>query len=178
VVIQAALILTPHADDQFGRVDNRHEVSLAHSISRVKHLSVPSVPLWLTRPQKFFEKRLTTPEGGRAGYWKSVSFCCKCSILIQQKRWAKPGSIRDGLTRLRPRRAKTAKLSSFCGRWADLANFCSGSGFRSRAVVPLRFSGPLVCSGPECSKLVAPTGPVERTTVLKQQVCQKEVVVN
>ncbi len=60
-----------------------------------------------------------------------------------------------GGTRLRLGRAKTAKLTSVCGRWADLANFCSDSGFRSRAVVPLRFSGPLVCSGPECSKLAA-----------------------
>ena len=52
-------------------------------------------------------------------------------------------------TRIRPRRAEITQFASFCGRWADLANFCSSRRFRSRAVVPLRLPAPLVCSGPE-----------------------------
>ena len=58
---------------------------------------------------------------------------CQCSADIQ----------------IRPRRAENTQFASFCGRWADLANFCSDRWFRYVLLCLFTLPAPLVCSGPE-----------------------------
>src|SRR5882757_10223457 len=50
---------------------------------------------------------------------------------------------------IRPRRAENTQFASFCGRWADLANFCSDRWFRYVLLCLFTLPAPLVCSGPE-----------------------------
>jgi hypothetical protein len=99
-----------------------------------------------------------------------VRFC-----YTKKDRRTRVPSMRLG-TRVRLRRVKTAQSTSFCGRWADLANFCSSRRFRSRAVVPRRVSGPLVCSGPRLFQPVAPKGRLKRHLSYMHAACQNTVV--
>ena len=73
---------------------------------------------------------------------KSCIETLQCSILQHPKKMGEPGCQWLAGTQIRPRRAEITQFASFCGRWADLANFCSDRWFRSRAVVPLRLTGP------------------------------------
>ena len=126
--------------------------------------------------ERIFEEDDYRDEGGIRWSRKGVLKQYICMILQHPKRWANLGSIHEGGTQVRPRRAEITEFASFCGRWADLANCCSSRRFRSRAVVPLRLPGPLVCSGPERFPLAAPSGPVRRRDGYMQALCRRSVV--
>jgi hypothetical protein len=66
------------------------------------------------------------------------------NFATYQKRWANPGFPPGGRARVRPRRAKITKLLRYCGRWADLFNYCTDRRFRPRTGVPLRLKRPLL----------------------------------
>jgi hypothetical protein len=84
----------------------------------------------------------------------------KCMILQHSKKMGGAGCQCSADAQIRPRRAENTQFASFCGRWADLANFCSDRWFRYVLLCLFTLPAPLVCSGPERVRLCAPKGPV------------------
>ena len=93
-------------------------------------------------PAKFFSRHPVHASPILKTSPKSCIETLQCSILQHPKKMGEPGCQWLAGTQIRPRRAEITQFASFCGRWADLANFCSDRWFRSRAVVPLRLTGP------------------------------------
>ena len=93
----------------------------------------------------------------------AVSRQYTCMILQQSKKMGGSECQCSADTQIRPRRAENTLVASFCGRWADLANFCSDRWFRYVLLCLFTLPAPLVCSGPralfsKCS--TAQNGPV------------------
>ena len=78
----------------------------------------------------------------------AVSRQYTCMILQQSKKMGGSECQCSADTQIRPRRAENTLVASFCGRWADLANFCSDRWFRYVLLCLFTLPAPLVCSGP------------------------------
>jgi hypothetical protein len=102
-------------------------------------------------PEKNFSLVLAPPRRNPKLDCSAASKQYTCTILQHLKRMGEPGYRSFAGTQIRPRRVKSAQFASFCGRWADLANFCSDRPFRSRAVVPLRLNRPSCLFRPRAS---------------------------
>ena len=101
-------------------------------------------------------------------------------ILQQPKKMGGAGCQCSADIEIRPRRAENTQFASFCGRWADLANFCSDRWFRYVLLCLFTLPAPLVCSGPEhffsVSGSVAQKVPSGDATLNARAVpCQKNV---